>query len=74
MQCNIDSKGKVIRMVNGMILIIAGIALMIVWAWGSGSVIAWIVTIAVGAAGGLSIFEARAGWCALRAMGFKTPL
>jgi len=24
--------------------------------------------------GAFAIFEARAGWCALRAMGIKTPL
>jgi hypothetical protein len=35
------------------------------------------VTFAAGAAmlgGAFAIFEARAGWCALRAMGIKTPL
>jgi hypothetical protein len=73
MQCNIDARGKAARLVIGGVLALAGsvlIALHVfealpeVWALyvGSGVVIV----------GGIAIFEGWTGWCAMRAMGFKT--
>jgi len=74
MQCNIDAKGKSIRLVGGVfhVLVAAILAVLIVarvfdhaWLW-------WIVAgLALG--GGFMVFEARSGWCVVRAMGFKTP-
>ncbi len=72
--CNINSKGKRIRLVFGAILLIVGIAAMLLHARPAGSVWAWVVSGSVTAIGAFMLFEARAGWCALRAMGFKTPL
>ena len=75
MQCNIDSKGKAVRMVSGMVLACAGLALLVlavvglidpVWMWGLG--------IALMLVGGFQIFESWAGWCVLRAMGFTTRI
>ena len=72
--CNIDAKGKVVRLIYGIILLLAGAALTIWWAWGSGSVLRWCIAGACIAMGAFAIFEARAGWCAIRAMGFKTRM
>ena len=75
LQCNIDARGKLVRLINGIALIIIGVALVVFWAvWAQGGVIAWVVSIMLIAGGAFAIFEARAGWCAIRAMGFKTPL
>ena len=34
----------------------------------------WYPTAGTAAGGLLALFEARTGWCVVRAMGFKTPL
>jgi hypothetical protein len=73
MQCNIDARGKRFRFVNGLICLAIGMVLAILallhvgpfWALmgpGIGAVIG----------GAFQIFEARASWCVIRAMGFKT--
>lgn len=75
MQCNIDSKGKIIRLVSGLIQVILGLVLLIlvlvaftnqVWMWILGGVLLGI--------GAFQIFEGWAGWCIVRAMGFKTRI
>ncbi|GMU24075.1 MAG: hypothetical protein AMXMBFR13_41520 [Phycisphaerae bacterium] len=70
--CNIGRRGRRIRAINGLILLTAGILLLIfLWppAW-------WVWLLAAGLVlGGLfSLFEARVGWCAIRAMGLRTPI
>jgi len=72
--CNIDGRGRLVRLVYGILLTLAGILMAVLWAWPDSSVISWISTICVILAGLFAVFEARAGWCALRAMGVKTPL
>ena len=74
LQCNIDSRGRVARLVYGVVVLGAGIAAAALWALPSGSAWAWIVSVAAIVGGAFAIFEARAGWCALRAMGIKTPI
>jgi hypothetical protein len=71
MQCNIDAKGKAIRLGYGVVMLIVGVALMIFWAHTYWS---WAISIAIAVGGAFAIFEARAGWCIVRAMGWKTPL
>jgi hypothetical protein len=44
------------------------------WAWKTGSTWLWIAGGAAAFCGSFCIFEARAGWCAVRAMGFKTKV
>jgi hypothetical protein len=34
----------------------------------------WYAVAAAVAGGAFAVYEARAGWCVIRAMGFKTPL
>jgi hypothetical protein len=73
-QCNIDARGKMIRLIYGSVFLIAGIVLMLAWARHQSSIWPWILSIAVAVGGAFAIFESRAGWCVLRAMGFKTPI
>ena len=74
MQCNIDARGKAMRLINGIIGVVAGVVLLFAWALRTGSVAAWVVTGVFLLGGAFCIFEARAGWCVLRAMGFKTRI
>jgi len=74
LQCNIDSKGRVARLVYGVIVLVAGVVSATLWALPAGTVLAWGVSGLLVASGAFAIFEARAGWCVVRAMGFKTPL
>ncbi len=70
--CNIDARGKRVRLLAGIGFMVAGVVLALVWAMRSESALGWIVAGAMFVVGGFSIFEARAGWCAVRAMGFRT--
>ncbi len=69
--CNINARGKKVRLIIGILLLLAAILVGIaalVWPF----FIFWIIAAVLAAAGGFCVFEARAGWCAVRAMGFKT--
>ena len=72
--CNIDARGKWVRLIYGTALLLAGILLAIFWARPAGGWVAWTVSIAIAAAGVFAIFESRSGWCIVRAMGFRTPI
>jgi uncharacterized membrane protein HdeD (DUF308 family) len=74
MTCNIDAKGKRVRLIYGIVLLIAGLALLAFWAASTQSILSWVISIALILGGGFAIYEARAGWCVVRAMGFKTPI
>jgi hypothetical protein len=60
---NIDSRGRLIRGVLGMALVIAGVVVC------SYQIIAAIALIL---SGGFCLFEAVRGWCVMRACGVKT--
>jgi len=70
--CNIDARGKRVRFILGIVEILTGIAIALVWAWPAASPLAWGVTAVLVALGLFGIWEARAGWCIVRAMGFRT--
>ena len=72
--CNLDAKGKALRLISGMVMTLLGIGLAIGWAWPTGTWKAWGVTGVVLAFGAFQIFEGWAGWCVVRAMGFKTRI
>jgi hypothetical protein len=74
LQCNIDGKGRAARLIYGALVLAAGAAAALLWAWPAGTVWAWVVAVGLMLAGVFAIFEARVGWCVVRAMGFKTPL
>lgn len=74
MQCNIDARGKAARLIWGIILLLGGILLAVFWALPAGGWLAWTVSVVVVLGGAFAIFESRAGWCVLRAMGLRTPI
>lgn len=71
--CNIDQRGKTIRLVMGVLLETVGLLLGVLWFMSIGP--SWLVwpAAAIWISGMFVIFEAVVGWCAVRAMGMKTP-
>lgn len=75
MQCNIGAKGKAARLKMGILAVVFAIVLAILVIAGVlSSNLWWYPVAAITFGGAFSIFEARAGWCVIRAMGFKTPI
>ena len=72
--CNIDARGKVARLIYGLVLIVLGAVLLFVLAMPYRSFWPWAVVAFCLLSGGFAVFEAWAGWCVVRAMGFKTKL
>lgn len=75
MQCNIDARGKAARLKMGILSLIGSLILtgLIISGVFEGE-IWWLMAGGSAFGGAFAIFEARAGWCIIRAMGFKTPL
>lgn len=71
MQCNIDACGKRVRLVSGIIVTVIGMVLLTAWVIGGAGWLAIAAGVMV-LVGGFQIFEAKAGWCALRALGIRT--
>ena len=69
---NIDDLGRKSRLIGGIIASLCALALIIAWAF-TGSRAMLITGIVLCITGPFMIFEAARGWCALRAMGIKTP-
>ena len=71
--CNIDQRGRRARLLMGVLTDTTGTALLV-----AGIVLGQRPLIVGGivcmVAGAFMIFEGIAGWCAVRAMGFKTKL
>jgi len=72
--CNIDSRGKLARLIYGIILLLAGVGMILLWAIPAQAITAWIISIATAAGGAFAIFESRAGWCVIRALGIRTRI
>jgi hypothetical protein len=72
--CNIDARGKAVRLRIGIVGLAVGIAMLLGWALPTGGTLPWVIAATTLAGAALSIFEARAGWCVLRAMGFHTRI
>jgi hypothetical protein len=62
---NIDRRGRIVRAVWGVALIVAGLLLSAHGRW---------ACVALVAAGGFALYEAARGWCIMRACGIKTNL
>jgi hypothetical protein len=71
--CNIDRRGRVTRIVTGSIVDVCGAALVVTGVL-TGERAMIIGGAVVSVAGSFMIFEGAKGWCALRALGMKTPL
>jgi len=74
LECNIGAAGKAARLRLGLLGVAGGVALGILTAVGFLPSIAWWGVLGSIAGGSFSMWEARAGWCIVRAMGFKTPV
>jgi hypothetical protein len=72
--CNIDQRGRAVRRVGGIAVLIVGAATLGLWAVPTGGACAWLGSCMLLAVGAFGVFEAWTGWCALRAMGMKTKL
>ncbi len=62
---NIDRRGRIVRAVWGVALIVAGALLSKRGAW---------ICLLLVASGGFALYEAVRGWCLMRACGIKTKL
>jgi hypothetical protein len=71
--CNIDARGRRARLISGVAVDLCGAALIITGVVG-GSTILLVVGIFLVVIGSFMIFEGARGWCALRALGIKTPM
>lgn len=72
--CNIDQRGKHLRIAVGAVLETIGLLLGVLWFLDK--VPGWVIypAVAVWISGMFVIFEGVVGWCAVRAMGMKTPI
>lgn len=75
LECNIDERGRKFRSRLGTLLVALGLgfesALLISRV---GHHVLWPVSAGFIIGGVFSIFEARMGWCAFRALGFRTKI
>tara|TARA_B100000530_G_scaffold30383_1_gene18206 strand:+ start:11191 stop:11424 length:234 start_codon:yes stop_codon:yes gene_type:complete len=73
--CNIDAKGRVVRFITGVFAILAGLVLAVLVTQGYLPSETYGLAIVGSIIGGLfAMWEAREGWCVVRAIGIKTPL
>jgi hypothetical protein len=73
MKCNIDSRGRAIRRNSGIVCCALGSVLIAGTFWGRFFWLFLSMGIVLILAGIFQIYESRKSWCALRAMGIKTP-
>ena len=75
LECNIDSKGRALRLVAGLLAILGGAVAYLILMLEIMPVPESIGTLGVLSmfiGGAFAIFEAKAGWCVVRALGFRT--
>jgi hypothetical protein len=75
MTCNIDARGRAIRLISGIVVTLIGVVLLALWLAGTLEPW-WVAAIAVVtlASGLFQVYEGWAGWCVLRALGWQTPV
>jgi hypothetical protein len=73
MECNIDSRGQLVRRIWGTLCILAALAAA-AFAFFTGPWWLYLVAAFLLAAGLFAFWEARKKWCVVRALGVKTPL
>ena len=73
--CNIDARGKAARFMGGIASIVAASIFAFLLVTDVVSIgFGWYAIAGAYLGGAFAIYEARAGWCIVRAMGIKTPL
>ncbi|MDP7341589.1 MAG: hypothetical protein QF354_04285 [Candidatus Thalassarchaeum sp.] len=74
-ECNIDARGKAVRLKLGIMGVVTGLVLATVfYLAGIDMGIPWLIPLGIIGGGAFSIFESWTGWCVVRALGFRTPL
>jgi len=73
-ECNIDARGRAVRLRLGIIGVISSLGLTAACLLFDAPDFAWIVPVGAFAGGAFAIFEGRTGWCVVRALGFNTRL
>ena len=74
-ECNIGARGKAVRMKLGIRLVIISLILATLTYFEIiPPTLGWLSTAASLGGGAFTIWEARMGWCVIRAMGFKTKI
>ena len=74
LECNIDSRGKAVRLRLGIMGVISSLGLAAACLLTSAPELAWVVPAGAFVGGAFAIFEGRTGWCVVRALGFRTPI
>ena len=75
MKCNIDAKGKALRLASGFVVSLCGVILLVLAAAGlRPSIGVWVSAMLLITFGAFQIFVGWKGWCIVRAMGFKTRI
>ncbi|MGP1310888.1 MAG: hypothetical protein ACTS27_11890 [Phycisphaerales bacterium] len=73
--CNIDRSGKRARAIAGALLLVGAAGAFYAAAVNpSARVVGIVAGVSAAIGGAFCLFEAANGWCAVRAMGFKTKL
>tara|TARA_Y100000748_G_scaffold89227_1_gene74145 strand:+ start:494 stop:727 length:234 start_codon:yes stop_codon:yes gene_type:complete len=74
-ECNIDAKGKAIRLFGGIFSLILGLIISSIAYFDLVEVAyLWVAAAGLLAGGALGVFEGWSGWCVARAMGIWTPV
>ncbi len=73
-QCNIDARGKAVRLRLGIMGVVSSLGLAAACLLISAPELAWLVPAGAFVGGAFAIFEGRTGWCLVRALGFRTPI
>ncbi|MCH1442689.1 MAG: hypothetical protein L7U53_02345 [Candidatus Poseidoniaceae archaeon] len=74
-ECNIDARGQAARLITGIAAVFFGLVIAVFTLLGVlPSTLGWLAVGGSVFGGAFAIFEARAAWCVVRAMGFKTRL
>ena len=72
--CNIDQRGRAVRYRIGFVLLALGVLAYAITSRFNAGLVPLLVAVPLSAGGAFSLFEANRGWCAVRALGFKTKL
>ena len=70
---NINGRGRLARAITGILTLALGAAAWLLQ-WPDSAVTRTIIVVVCIGAGLFQLFEARRGWCVMRACGIRTPM
>lgn len=71
---NIDRAGRWARGLSGLLFLVIAAVVLLGGPGVGGPAWRWTIGIVAAVFGGFQVFEALAGWCVMRALGFRTPV